>query len=422
MAKSLDVASYAYVFCHAHSKKYSALLVWLFTKRCISEEYISLIENTIQYTGGLNENKKEVNFSHIRVWKGRFIVMKIVVLAGGISTERDVSLVTGSMIYKALRKKGHELVLLDVYLGYEGDVRDIFALDKDWSENFGAISEINPDISAVKAMRKDNPERVIGPNVIEICSQADIVFLALHGQNGEDGKIQAMFDLLNIKYTGTDYLSSALAMDKAISKELFNKYKIPTPKGITICRNERQAVDAWSIFPCIAKVNCGGSSVGVYMADNKEQLEEALEKAFTFENRVIIEQYIDGREFSVGVMDGKALPIIEIAPKVGFYDYKNKYQAGSTVETCPAALDANVTKAMQNCAEAVYRALRLKTYARMDFRMDKELNFYCLEANTLPGMTPTSLLPQEAEAVGVGFEELCQQIIEISMKKYASMA
>ena len=166
------------------------------------------------------------------------------------------------------------------------------------------------------------------------------------------------------------------------------------------------------------KVNCGGSSVGVYKADNKPELEEALDKAFLLENRVIIEQYIDGRELSIGVMDGKALPIIEIAPKVGFYDYKNKYQAGSAIETCPAELDGNVARAMQSCAESVYRALRLRTYARVDFRMDTNGNFYCLEANTLPGMTPTSLLPQEAAAVGMNFAELCQKIVEISLKKY----
>ena len=131
-----------------------------------------------------------------------------------------------------------------------------------------------------------------------------------------------------------------------------------------------------------------------------------------------IEQFIDGREFSIGVMDGKALPIIEIAPKVGFYDYKNKYQAGSTIETCPADLPQDVTAKMQSCAEEVYHALRLQTYVRMDFRMDNEYNFYCLEANTLPGMTPTSLLPQEAAAVGVDFASLCEQILDISMKKY----
>ena len=177
-------------------------------------------------------------------------------------------------------------------------------------------------------------------------------------------------------------------------------------------------IEAWGIFPCIVKVNCGGSSVGVYKAGDRQQLEAALEKAFDFEDRVIIEQYIEGREFSIGVIDGEALPVIEIAPKVGFYDYKNKYQAGTTVETCPAELDSNVTRAMQSCAETVYRALRLKTYARMDFRMDNAYQFYCLEANTLPGMTPTSLLPQEAAAVGMNFEDLCQRILDSSMEKY----
>lgn len=344
--------------------------------------------------------------------------MKIVVLAGGISTERDVSLVTGCMIYKALKKKNHQLVLLDVYLGYEGDTANIFESDRDWSEGFGGITEQNPDIHAVKALRKDNPECAVGPGVIEICSQSDIVFLALHGQNGEDGKIQAMFDLLDIKYTGADYFSSALAMDKALSKELFHKYQIPVAEGIVVSKGEVQAIASWSVYPCIAKVNRGGSSVGVYKADNPKELEEALEKAFEFEEQVLIEQYIDGREFSVGVMDGKALPVIEIAPKVGFYDYKNKYQAGTTIEVCPAELDDTTTKAMQACAESVYKALRLCAYARMDFRMDGGHNFYCLEANTLPGMTPTSLLPQEAAAVGIDFAGLCQQIIDISMKKY----
>ncbi len=361
---------------------------------------------------------KWIGFKFADYERNKVNFMNIVILAGGISTERDVSLVTGTMIYKALQNKGHRLVLLDVYMGYEGDTENIFTLERDWSENLGTISEINPDISAVKAMRNGNPECAVGPNVVSICQQSDIVFLALHGQNGEDGKIQAMFDLLDIKYTGTDYLSSAIAMDKAISKELFRQFKIPTPKGIVISKAEKHMADVWNIYPCIVKVNCGGSSVGVYIAYDNKEFEEALNKAFALENTVIIEQYIDGREFSVGVMDGEALPIIEIAPKVGFYDYKNKYQAGSTVETCPAELDANVARAMQACAETVFRALRLKTYARMDFRMDKNFNFYCLEANTLPGMTPTSLLPQEAAVVGMDFPALCQKIIDISLEKY----
>lgn len=342
--------------------------------------------------------------------------MKIVVLAGGTSTERDVSLVTGSKIYKALVQKGHQVVLLDLYLGYDGpDCEDIFSIKKDWSESIRAISEHNPDINQIRALRKGDPYNEVGPGVIDICKQSDIVFLALHGQNGEDGKVQAMFDLLNIKYTGTDYFSSALAMDKAISKEMFIKYNIPTPAGITLKKGQTAE---WDTYPCIVKVNRGGSSVGVYIANNKEEFDDALANAYKYEDTVIIEQFIDGREFSIGVMDGKALPIIEIAPKVGFYDYKNKYQAGSTVETCPADLPQDVTVKMQKCAEKVYHALRLQTYVRMDFRMDNNYNFYCLEANTLPGMTPTSLLPQEAAAVGVDFAALCEQILDISMKKY----
>ena len=337
------------------------------------------------------------------------INMKITVLAGGTSTERDVSLVTGSMIYKSLVKSGHQVVLVDLYLGYDGaDYTDVFAIKKDWSESIQAISSQNPDIRQVRAMRKDDPYNEVGPHVIDICKQSDIVFLALHGQNGEDGKVQAMFDLLHIKYTGTDYFSSALAMDKVISKELFIKYDIPTPKGITLTVGQEAQ---WDTYPCIVKVNR-------YKAENAQELQDALKQAFSFEKRVLIEEYIDGREFSIGVMDGKALPIIEIAPKVGFYDYKNKYQAGSTVETCPAELPEEVTEGMQRCAEAVYRALRLHTYVRADFRMDREYHFYCLEANTLPGMTPTSLLPQEAAAVGVDFDALCEEIIRISLEKY----
>lgn len=341
--------------------------------------------------------------------------MKIVVLAGGISTERDVSLVSGTMIYKALKSKGYQVILLDVYLGYEGNTDGIFDIDKDWAENIGDIKESNPDIEQIKAMRKDKSESLLGPGVIDICRNSDIVFLALHGENGEDGKLQAAFDLLGIKYTGTDYISSALAMDKAISKELFAIYNIPTPAGIRVKKGEEFE---WNTYPCVVKVSCGGSSVGVTIVHSRSEMDASLSEAFSLGNEVIIEQYIKGREFSVGVIDHKALPIIEIAPLVGFYDYKNKYQAGSTIETCPAELNPELTKQMQKIAEDVYTALRLKTYARMDFMLNENNEIFCLEANTLPGMTPTSLLPQEAKAIGIEFPELCEKIIEVSLKKY----
>ena len=341
--------------------------------------------------------------------------MKVVVLAGGTSTERDVSLNTGSKIYGALKKNGHQAILLDVYLGYEGDTADIFERETDWAATIGAVSEQNPDLEAIKALRPDGDKKFFGPNVLELCSEADAVFMALHGANCEDGKIQACFELMGIPYTGTDFVSSAMAMDKGITKDIFKAYDIPTPVGIRLKKGEAEAVKV--PYPCIVKACCGGSSVGVCVARNDEEYEAAKAEAFRYDNEVVVEQYIEGREFSVGVMDGKALPIIEIAPKQGFYDYKNKYQAGSAVETCPAELPADKTKEMQKIAEKVFAVLRLKCYARMDFMMSEKGDLYCLEANTLPGMTPTSLLPQEAQAIGMGYEDLCEKIIEIALKK-----
>lgn len=342
--------------------------------------------------------------------------MNIVVLAGGISTERDVSLVSGKMIYNALKKNGHQVILLDVYLGtQENDIEHIFTMEKNWVEEISPIKDENPDIEKIKGLRPDGEKNFFGPNVISICQKADVVFMALHGENGENGKIQACFDLMGITYTGTDYVSSAIAMDKALSKDIFAVYKIPTPKGIRLKKGETEMEKV--PYPCIVKACRGGSSVGVCIANNDEEYEKAKKEAFTYDDEVVIEQYIKGREFSVGVIKGKALPVIEIAPLHGFYDYKNKYQAGSTIEVCPAEISEEKTKEMQKTAENVFKALRLKNYARMDFMMSEKEEIFCLEANTLPGMTPTSLLPQEAAAIGISFEELCENLIQYSLEE-----
>ncbi len=342
--------------------------------------------------------------------------MKVVVLTGGISTERDVSLSSGKMIYEAVKRNGHQAVLLDVYLGYIGeDVGGIFEKEEDWTKEIGAIGLSNPDIQAIKALRPDGEKNFFGPNVIGICQAADVVFMALHGENGENGKIQACFDLMGIVYTGTDYVSSALCMDKALAKELFDYHGIPTPKGF--CLEKGEAFEKTAPFPCVVKSCCGGSSVGVCIANDEGEYEAALEEGFRYDDKVVVEQYIKGREFSVGVMDGKALPVIEIAPVSGFYDYKNKYQAGSAVETCPALLSERKTRELQHLAERVFEVLRLKNYARMDFMMNEEEEVFCLEANTLPGMTPTSLLPQEAAAAGMDFDHLCEVIMESAFAK-----
>lgn len=350
--------------------------------------------------------------------------MNIVVLAGGLSSERDVSFVTGDNVAKALRKNGHQVILLDVFMGYgeEGeDISDVFARCTQVSVSVSGITKEAPDLAAVKKMRKDQSDCFFGPNVIAICRKADIVFMALHGENGENGKVQAAFDLYGIKYTGTGYLSSALAMDKGLSKRLFAANGIPTPTGISMKKEDCQweFEDTGLTLPCVVKPCCGGSSIGVSVVQTKEEYREALEEAFRWEQEIIVEDYVKGREFSIAVIDYEALPVIEIAPISGFYDYKNKYAAGSAVETCPADLPEDITKDMQRCAEDVARALGLETYSRMDFLLDEENHFYCLEANTLPGMTPTSLIPQEAQAVGISFEQLCEKIIQISLKKYA---
>lgn len=349
--------------------------------------------------------------------------MKIVVLAGGLSTERDVSFVTGNMVSKALRAKGHQVILLDVFMGYSNkkeNLDGIFDRAEEVSVKVNGIPETAPDIQKVKSMREDKSDAFFGPNVIELCQMADIVFMALHGENGENGKVQAALDLFGVKYTGTGYLSSAIAMNKSITKQFFVANDIPTPCGITLRKADR-ALDfekTGLTLPCVVKPCSGGSSIGVSIADTKESYEKALEEAFRYEEEVVIEDYIRGREFSVGVVDGKALPVIEIAPIEGFYDFVNKYKAGSTIETCPAELSEDITKKMQYYAVKTAEVLGLDTYSRMDFLLDENDDIFCLEANTLPGMTPTSLVPQEAAAMGINFEDLCEQLISVSMKKY----
>ena len=343
--------------------------------------------------------------------------MNIVVLAGGVSTERDVSLSSGTKICKALRAQGHQAVLVDLFFGLPSlpdPVSDYFRLTGEPTDY--KVPETAPDIAAIKAARKESGLGEIGKNVLSLCQAADMVFLGLHGENGENGRLQALLDIAGIRYTGSGYLGSALAMNKVITKQIFLQNSIPTPHSRTF---EKGGMRQWTYgFPCVVKPCSGGSSVGVAIVRDEKAFAAALEDAFAYEDQVLVEQYIQGREFSVGVLGDMVLPPIEIIPKGEFYDYAHKYQAGWTEEICPARLDESITKAMQASALAAYRALRLAVYARVDFLLDAQGQFYCLEANTLPGMTPTSLLPQEAQAVGVDYTSLCQRIVTLSMEKY----
>ena len=343
--------------------------------------------------------------------------MKIVVLAGGTSTERDVSIVSGTEVCKALRSKGHQAILMDVFFGTEGiDPSGAFSQEYDIEKEVEYIKSFNCQVQEAVASKKE----FFGPGVLTVCKAADVVFLALHGANGEDGKVQATFDLYHIPYTGTGYLSSAMAMDKGITKKMFRISGVPTPKGVELLKGKcsKNLADYGMDFPVVVKTCCGGSSVGVYITHNQTEYEAALDGAFSYEDQAVVEEYIEGREFSVGVVDGKAYPIIEIAPVEGFYDYKNKYSAGATVETCPAVLTEEQTRQMQAYAEEGCRVLGIEGYARLDFLMKENGDMYCLEANTLPGMTPTSHLPQEAAVLGLDYASLCEELIRISLRKY----
>ncbi len=342
--------------------------------------------------------------------------MNIVVLAGGNSTEREVSISSGQGVCQALRERNHKAILVDAYFGKESMDGELFSEKYDTEQAAAWMRSQSSSLEEVMKTRKE----FFGPHVLEICQKADIVFLALHGANGEDGKVQSVLDLIGVKYTGCGPLSSGMAMDKGITKMVFEAKGIPTPKGMTLEKNDCSSYlsDYGMDFPVIVKPCCGGSSVGVCIAHNQQEYKAALMEAFSYENQVVVEQFITGREFSVAVVDGKAYPVIEIAPLEGFYDYKNKYSAGSCVETCPADLSASLTKEMQMYAEKGYEALNLQAYARLDFLMEEDGSMYCLEANTLPGMTPTSLIPQEASVIGMNYPQLCEKLIEVSLKKY----
>lgn len=340
--------------------------------------------------------------------------MDIVVLAGGFSHEREVSLSSGSLIANALMANGHRVVLLDLYFGTKeaSTFEEAYAkLNKDKYEY--KVEKQIPDLEALKS-QKEKPNELIGDNVITIGQTADLVFLSLHGELGENGQIQAVLDLYDIKYTGTGYLGSAIAMNKILAKEVMRHHGVLTPDWEVLKEGEMKPSMA---VPCVVKPDASGSSIGVYIVENESELEEAVVKSKKYSSTVLIEKKVEGREFSIGVLDNVALPAIEIIPKSGFYDYENKYQADATEEVCPANISDDVSDRMKKIALKVHEALRLEYYSRTDFMVTEEGDIYCIEANTLPGMTPTSLFPQEAQAHGISYNELCDKLAHLALEK-----
>ncbi len=345
--------------------------------------------------------------------------MKIVVLAGGLSPERNVSLSSGTLIAQALERLGHQTALVDMYFGledYDGTVESFF--DAPLSDKWKRIDPKAPDLEQVKASRKWKSPSQFGLGVIELCQMADVVFLAFHGTCGEDGRVQAAFDLLGIPYTGSGYLGSGIAMDKDFTKRLIAGLDVPTPAWSRVDYTEKDVDRLTSVtpVPCVVKPVDSGSSIGVSIAKSKKELHAALLEGLKLGGRCVLEQYVQGREIQVALLGDRALPSIEIIPKKGFYDYENKYQPGAAEEITPAPIPPEWEKRVGEAALTVYRALGLSVYSRADFILDEDGTPWFLEINTLPGMTPTSLVPQEAAAAGISYEALCQTIIDESLK------
>jgi D-alanine-D-alanine ligase len=333
--------------------------------------------------------------------------VRITVLMGGTSAERDVSLASGLRVASALRSRGHTVTAVDTVRGAltEGEERALLA-----GSVMGALPP-DPGVLA-RLSRETLPTTVRG---LETHHDADLVFIGLHGGQGEDGTLQALLDLTGVPYTGSGHLASALAMDKDLSKRLFREAGVRTPEWLMAPATDDDILAALGA-PVIVKPSKQGSTVGLTLAKERAQFQPAIAEAFKHDNEVMVEQFIAGRELTVGILGDEALPVGEIIPKHEIYDYECKYTAGMAREEFPAKISVAETAAVQAQALLAFRALKLSGYARIDFRMTDDGTFYCLEANTLPGMTELSLIPQAAAAAGITFPELCERIVHQALK------
>lgn len=332
--------------------------------------------------------------------------MKITVLLGGASAERDVSIASGLRIARALRSRGHEVVSLDPATGVLTGRRE--------SELLAAgVRTVPPSLEELKELSQGVLSPMFASHVA--VRDADVVFLALHGGQGEDGTVQALLDMIGVRYTGSGHLASALAMDKDLTKRLFRTADVSTPDWLMAPASQRDVADRIG-WPAIVKPSKQGSTVGLTIVREAEGLERAVAEAFRYDDEVMIESFIPGRELTVGVIGDQALPVGEIFPKHELYDYECKYTKGMAVEEFPAQLEDSIAAEAQRQALLAFRALKLAGCARVDFRLNPEGELYCLEVNTLPGMTELSLVPQGAAAAGIEFPELCERMVDLAVK------
>ena len=328
-------------------------------------------------------------------------------MLGGASSERDVSMASGLRIADALRGKRHAVVLVDPANG----VIDA-AAERALRER--GVKTAPPSLEELRAFNGGT----ILPTLTQMpeLTGAEVVFLALHGGQGEDGTLQAMLDMAKIRYTGSGHMASALAMDKDLSKILFRAAGVGTPDWLMAPASDQEVVDRLGL-PVVVKPSKQGSTVGLAVVKKIEDLAPAIAEAFKYDDEVMIEEFIPGRELTVGILGDEALPVGEIIPKHEIYDYECKYTTGMAVEVFPADIPADVAEEAKRQSKAAFRALKLGGYARIDFRMAADGSLYCLEANTLPGMTELSLIPQAAVAAGISFADFCERIALLAAEK-----
>jgi D-alanine-D-alanine ligase len=330
--------------------------------------------------------------------------MKIAVLFGGTSEERDVSIASAAQVIPALRGLGHDVVAIDTATGRLPPAAEEKMLTT-------GVAPEPPSRTALSNMRES--ALTLTTNASDI-RDVDVVFLALHGGAGEDGRVQAVLDLAGLAYTGSNHIASATAMDKDLSKRLFRAGRVPTAEWLMAPVLAHDVGESLG-WPVVVKPNKQGSTVGLSIVRQASELPAALALADRYDSEVMVERFVPGRELTVGILDGEALPVGEIFPKGEVFDYESKYQKGGAREVFPAELDPKATAEVQRLALLAHAALKLGVYSRIDFRMDPEGRFWCLEANSLPGMTSGSLLPQAARAAGIEFPKLVERICRAAL-------
>jgi D-alanine-D-alanine ligase len=338
-----------------------------------------------------------------------FSPLRITVLLGGVSAERDVSLSSGLRIAAALREKGHTVTCLDPAAG-------VLTRDTEQRLLAAGVGSAPPSLEALAGLAQCSLSPVMG--TLPEITGADCVFLALHGGQGEDGTVQALFDMVGVPYTGSGHLASALAMDKHLSKVVLRAAGVATANWI-MAPTDGTALDADAVgrtldWPVVVKPSKQGSTVGLSIVREPAALAAAVTEAFRYDDEVMIERFVPGQELTVGMLGDRVLPTIEIQPVKELYDYECKYTPGMAREFV-ADLSPEIQAKLADQARRAFGALKLGGYARIDFRLDPHGQPWCLEANTLPGMTPTSLIPQAAAAAGVLFPDLCERIVQLAL-------